>query len=45
MISFLFFHNEGYFVVAFTNIDRKNEIMYSGPHMIDGDNNFTKNFL
>lgn len=31
----IFLHEKGYFIVKFANLDDRNEILYSGPHMID----------
>ena len=31
----VFLHENGYFVVKFQNIDDRNEILYSGPHMFN----------
>lgn len=30
----LYYHNDGYFLVRFNSSDDKNELLYSGPHMM-----------
>ncbi|XP_070049132.1 uncharacterized protein [Nicotiana tomentosiformis] len=31
----VYFHNDGYFVVRFNSIEDRDEVMYSGPHMLN----------
>ena len=31
----IFLHDKGYFVVKFSSIDDKNEVLYGGPHMLN----------
>lgn len=30
----IYYHNEGYFIILFNNMEGKNEVLYSGPHTI-----------
>lgn len=51
----IFYHNDGYFLARFNNIDDKNEVLYSGPHTMnnrliiiktwEGDFNFNNEVL
>ncbi|XP_070039144.1 uncharacterized protein [Nicotiana tomentosiformis] len=38
----IFYHNEGYFVIKFTNMDDRDVILYSGPHTIGNKPIITK---
>ncbi|KAK6796235.1 hypothetical protein RDI58_003936 [Solanum bulbocastanum] len=31
----VYYHNDGYFLVRFANLDDRNEVLYLGPHMIN----------
>nr|XP_016472761.1 PREDICTED: uncharacterized protein LOC107794748 [Nicotiana tabacum] len=31
----IFYHNEGYFVIRFTNLEERDQVLYSGPHTIN----------
>uniref|UniRef100_M1BIT4 Endonuclease/exonuclease/phosphatase n=1 Tax=Solanum tuberosum TaxID=4113 RepID=M1BIT4_SOLTU len=31
----VYYHNDGYFLVRFANLDDRNEVLYSGPHMMN----------
>lgn len=31
----VYYHNDGYFLVRFTSLDDRNELLYSGPHMMN----------
>ncbi|KAK6773645.1 hypothetical protein RDI58_028883 [Solanum bulbocastanum] len=31
----VYYHNDGYFLVRFANMDDRNEVLYSGPHFLN----------
>ncbi|KAG5614545.1 hypothetical protein H5410_014369 [Solanum commersonii] len=31
----VYYHNDGYFLVRFANLDDRNEVLYSGPHLLN----------
>ncbi|KAH0714889.1 hypothetical protein KY284_007794 [Solanum tuberosum] len=31
----VYYHNDGYFLVKFASVDDRNEVLYSGPHMLN----------
>ncbi|KAG5620750.1 hypothetical protein H5410_005968 [Solanum commersonii] len=31
----VYYHNDGYFLVRFSSLDDRNEVLYSGPHMLN----------
>ncbi|KAK4707487.1 hypothetical protein R3W88_032979 [Solanum pinnatisectum] len=31
----VYYHNDGYFLVRFASLDARNEVLYSGPHMLN----------
>ncbi|TMW81652.1 hypothetical protein EJD97_008480 [Solanum chilense] len=31
----VYYHNDGYFLVRFASLDDRNEVLYSGPHMLN----------
>ncbi|KAG5595966.1 hypothetical protein H5410_037198 [Solanum commersonii] len=31
----VYYHNDGYFLVQFANMDERNEVLYLGPHLLN----------
>lgn len=38
----VYYHNDGYFVIRFNNLEERNEVRYSGPYMINNKPIITK---